>query len=117
MTSDRYFQKVHILEGRELEKKSITLKRFAEKVNGKVLFLVNAVIIFALIYFVAYQVPFHSDDYSYFQQGLSLDAHIKHYVNWSGRFITDYTSAILLNVFKRPIYMAINSLALIVVTM
>jgi hypothetical protein len=105
------------LEGRELEKKSITLKGFAEKVNGKVLFLVNAVIIFALIYFVAYQVPFHSDDYSYFQQGLSLDAHIKHYVNWSGRFITDYTSAILLNVFKRPIYMAINSLALIVVTM
>ncbi|SEI97937.1 hypothetical protein SAMN05216514_10747 [Kandleria vitulina] len=100
-----------------MEKKRFTLKGFTGKVNRKVLFLVNAVIAFALVYFVAYQVPLLSDDYSYFLKGLSLHAHIDHYLNWSGRFITDYTSSFLLNVFKSPIYMALNSLVLIVVIM
>ena len=99
-----------------MKKKSITLEKLSEKRDGKVLFIVNAVMVYALIYYVAYQVPFHSDDYSYYQMGLSLDAHIKHYIGWSGRFITDYTASFLLNCFKKPIYMAVNSFVLLVVT-
>ena len=35
------------------------------KINEKWLFIINALIIYILIYFVAYQVPMHSDDYTY----------------------------------------------------
>lgn len=80
-----------------------------------VLFILSAAVIFVLVYRVARNVPFHSDDYSYFMQGLSLEAHIKHYMGWSGRFITDYTSSILLNLFEKPVYMAINSFVLVIV--
>ncbi|MCR5293860.1 MAG: DUF6056 family protein [Lachnospiraceae bacterium] len=86
-----------------------------EKVLQVVLFILGAAVIYVLVYHVARKVPFHSDDYSYFMQGLSLEAHIKHYMGWSGRFITDYTSSILLNLFDKPVYMAINSFVLMIV--
>lgn len=70
---------------------------------------------FVLVYICALMVPFHSDDYSYFLQGLSVKNRIEHYFNWSGRLITDFTSSYLLNLFSHPIYMAINTLVLIVV--
>ena len=57
--------------------------------NYFLLFAISAVIIYALIYIPAYYIPIHSDDYSYFLQGLSFKAHFQHYMNWSGRFITD----------------------------
>ena len=83
--------------------------------RGKIVFCVNAAVIYALIYFVAYQVPIHSDDYSYYQLGLSLKSHIEHYLGWSGRFITDYISSLLLNLLTRPVYMAVNSFVLLTV--
>ena len=71
--------------------------------------------IFALIYYPAFYIPFHSDDYSYFLKGTSFKAHLEHYLGWSGRFIADYISSVMLNYFSKPIYMAINSFALIIV--
>ena len=87
----------------------MTMDKKLGKINEKWLFIINALIIYILIYFVAYQVPMHSDDYTYLIKGLSLQSHIDHYLTWSGRVITDYTASILLNVFSRPVYMAINS--------
>ena len=77
--------------------------------------IISCILIYITIYMVALQVPMHADDYDYYHIGLSLKSHIKHYLNWSGRFIVDYTSSILLNCFNRPIYMAINSLVLLIV--
>lgn len=74
-------------------------------------YILSTVLVFILIYFPSYYIPVHSDDYMYFLKGLSLEAHLRHYLNWSGRFITDYISSLLLNLFSKPIYMAINSLA------
>ena len=93
--------------------KMISLKRNTRDSNLLV-FIINVVIIFFLIYCVAFQVPVHSDDYSYYLYGLSLRTHVNHYLNWSGRFIVDYVSSFLLNSFPRPIYMAINSMVLII---
>ena len=36
--------------------------------------------IFALIYYPAFYIPFHSDDYSYFLKGTSFKAHLEHYL-------------------------------------
>ena len=80
-----------------------------------IIYLISCVIIYALICYPAIFIPFHSDDYSYFLNGLSLETHINHYLNWSGRFITDYTSSIMLNLFNKSTYMAINSAVLLIV--
>ena len=71
--------------------------------------MLSFVTIFLMIYYPAYHIPFHSDDYAYFLKGNSWSVHITSYMSWSGRFITDYISTILLNLFSKPLYMAINS--------
>lgn len=81
--------------------------------NRWYLFYLSALIIFILVYSVALNIPFHSDDYHYFLQGLSIENRINHYLNWSGRLITDFTSSYLLNLFSYPVYTAINSLVLL----
>lgn len=83
--------------------------------TSRLLFIASAVLIYILIYYVSYHVPLHSDDCRYYLMGLSPAEHLKHYMKWSGRFVTDYTSSILLNLFSRPVYMAINSLVFLVI--
>lgn len=80
-----------------------------------ILFSFSAVAIFFIVYLPALNIPFHSDDYSYFLQGISWEVRLKHYMNWSGRLITDFTSSSLLNLFSKPIYTAINSLVMVVI--
>ena len=65
---------------------------------------------FLLIYFIGYHVPVHSDDYSYLMRGFSFKSQIDQYLNWNGRFLVNYTASIVLNLFKRWVYMAINAL-------
>lgn len=91
-------------------------KKKPEIFNAGTLFVLTAIAIYILIYLVSYQVPMHSDDYAYYLKGMTLSKHISHYLNWSGRFIADYTSSILMNLFSRPVYMAINSLAFLAVS-
>ena len=81
-----------------------------------ILFVLTAIVIFVLIDRAAMQVPMHSDDYGYYLKGITPSSHITHYLKWSGRFIADYTSSILLNLFSRPVYMALNSLAFLAVS-
>ena len=91
--------------------------KLTKPARGQLLYIFNASIIYILVLVVALNVPFQSDDYSYVQMGLSWEAHVKHYLDWSGRFITDYLSSLLLNLFSRPVYMAINTVVFLVVIM
>lgn len=77
-------------------------------------YVISVFFIILLIYIPAFHIPFHSDDYHYFLQGLSIENRWHHYVNWSGRLITDFTSSYMLNLFPKFIYMAINSLVLLI---
>lgn len=85
------------------------------KNTNLLLFIISSIIIYFLIYIPALNIPFHSDDYSYFLQGTSWEARLKHYMDWSGRLITDFTSSYLLNLFTKPVYTAINSFVLLLI--
>ncbi|MEM0404009.1 hypothetical protein J4V89_19060 [Escherichia coli] len=65
-----------------------------------------------IVYFAGINVPMHSDDYSYLLLGTDLDAHIHHYLSWSGRFVADYVSGFLLGQLNYYAYTFLNSLAL-----
>lgn len=78
------------------------------------IFSLSSFVIFMLIIGPSLKIPLHSDDYSYFLQGISLEAKYKHYMEWSGRVITDFISSFLLTQFSRGVYSAINSLAFLV---
>lgn len=89
--------------------------RFLKNITTKYgALIISAMAIYILIYSVALNIPFHSDDYGYFSQGLSLENRINHYLSWSGRLITDFTSSYLLNLFSFTVYSAINSLVFVV---
>lgn len=63
----------------------------------QILYYSPIIIGFFLIAYIAYLSPMQSDDFSYYNLGLSLEKHINHYLSWSGRFIADYTSVLLLH--------------------
>lgn len=79
-----------------------------------ILFIISSFMIFILIYLIAFFVPVHSDDYGYLMKGFSLKPQIAQYLKWNGRFLVNYTASIVLNLFKRWVYMAINSFFLLV---
>ena len=82
-------------------------------------YLFSCFAIFALIYYPAFFIPFHSDDYSYFMRGLSLQKHIDWYIGTSGigngRFIVNYLCSTMVVLFSKPVYIAINSLTFLIV--
>ncbi|MEY0664648.1 DUF6056 family protein [Providencia rettgeri] len=57
------------------------------------LLLIPFISVFAIEYFT----PVHADDYNYFKMGNSLSNHVHHYLTWSGRFVSDYFSTLLLS--------------------
>ncbi|MEX9215476.1 DUF6056 family protein [Providencia rettgeri] len=52
---------------------------------------------FILIFIVEYLTPMQSDDFVYYIKGNSLPVHLDHYFSWSGRFVSDYFSTLILN--------------------
>ncbi|MGG4609004.1 DUF6056 family protein [Providencia sp. Me31A] len=52
---------------------------------------------FILIFIVEYLTPMQSDDFVYYIKGNSLAVHLDHYFSWSGRFVSDYFSTLILN--------------------
>lgn len=58
--------------------------------------IILCLIMFSFFYYVTRYTPFHSDDFAYALVGLEFEPHLKHYLNWSGRFIADYISPLLL---------------------
>ena len=73
------------------------------------------IIAFALVYAIAVYTPLHSDDFSYALLSLDIKSHVAHYMSWSGRFIADYISNILLHINDFYLRSAINSLLIIVI--
>lgn len=53
-------------------------------------------IAFFAVFVLEWFTPIHSDDYRYALLGVSFDAHLNHYLTWSGRVVADYVSALLL---------------------
>ena len=51
------------------------------------------VTIFVLVFVITFLTPMHSDDYAYYNLGFSLEGHLAHYINWSGRILADFISA------------------------
>lgn len=87
---------------------------FCEKINNmiikkNIIKISSIIIVFILILIPSLHIPMHSDDYVYTLMGNGFSGHIGLYLNWSGRFITDYISTILLslNYYVREI---INSI-------
>ncbi|WP_313374660.1 DUF6056 family protein [Chishuiella sp.] len=76
--------------------------------NNK-LFILNALIIYIIILIPSLNTPFQSDDYSYFLKGISWENSISHYMGWSGRLITDFTSSFLLKYLPYIIYESLNA--------
>lgn len=69
-------------------------------------------IIFALVFPVAYFTPMHSDDFRYYLTGISPDAHFHHYMTWSGRVVADYVSTLILYSGSHFVASALNAIGI-----
>lgn len=78
--------------------------------HTKIINLMLFVIMYFLFFYITIFTPFHSDDYSYYLKGLSFETHISHYLNWSGRFVADYLSSLLLATKSQLLTAMIRSL-------
>ncbi|MBG6243263.1 MAG: hypothetical protein EKE20_16285 [Candidatus Symbiopectobacterium sp. Dall1.0] len=59
---------------------------------------------FIAIFAIEWYTPIHSDDYRYYLLGISPEAHFHHYITWSGRFVADYASSLILSTQSQFIY-------------
>ncbi len=66
--------------------------------------IVIVLLAFIAIFTIKWFTPFHSDDYRYYLLGLSPAAHFHHYMSWSGRFVADYISSLILSTQSQFIY-------------
>ena len=57
--------------------------------------LIIMAIIYALIAYISYYTPMHSDDFPYSVIGLEPSRHFNHYMTWSGRVVADYVSTLI----------------------
>lgn len=72
------------------------------------------IVAFFAVFVLEWYTPIHSDDYRYYLLGLSFDAHLQHYMNWSGRIVADYASAFLLATESRFVISSMTAGAVIV---
>ncbi|AIU73250.1 hypothetical protein AT03_13170 [Hafnia alvei FB1] len=74
------------------------------------LLIVVMAAIYALISYIGYYTPMHSDDFPYSTIGLGLERHLNHYMTWSGRVVADYVSAFILMTNNHLLIALLNSL-------
>ncbi|MBO2879766.1 hypothetical protein J5H52_20355, partial [Providencia rettgeri] len=81
---------------------------------------ISVLIVFSLIFLVEYYTPMHSDDYVYYIKGNSLSAHVSHYLSWSGRFVSDYFSTLVLtsdsNILKNSMIAFVLTMMIFLIT-
>ncbi|MBQ0528494.1 DUF6056 family protein [Providencia rettgeri] len=67
--------------------------------NNRIFNLSNLIILipFIFIFIIEYLTPMQSDDFVYYIKGNSIAVHLNHYFSWSGRFVSDYFSTLLLS--------------------
>lgn len=51
---------------------------------------------FIMVWAISYLSPMQSDDYAFYNLGFSIDKHVAMYMGWSGRYIVDYISPLIL---------------------
>ena len=81
----------------------------SNKINVRLLL----VILFCFTFTIAYYTPMQSDDYRYLSIGTDFDAHLHHYLTWSGRVVADYVSTLLLALNNHTLAAGVNSLCLL----
>lgn len=64
------------------------------KIDYRYIFIFVA---FLLVLVIQYLSPMQSDDFAFYQKGISLQSSINLYYSWSGRLISDFISSFLLN--------------------
>ncbi len=79
----------------------------------KIVSWVTVFVAFMSIFIVEWYTPLHSDDYKYAMLGNTFDAHIHHYLTWSGRVVADYASTLLLASESRFIISAMTGLLVV----
>ncbi|HDD1006534.1 TPA: hypothetical protein O9839_001360, partial [Escherichia coli] len=78
------------------------------KLNKYIYFFVCATFL-AVVYTLNYYTPLQSDDYGYAIIGFNFDAHLHHYLTWSGRIVADFISPTLLLVNNKIVIAAIQT--------
>ncbi|CDL84087.1 DUF6056 family protein [Xenorhabdus szentirmaii] len=84
--------------------------------NTKKIYLLIMILMASMVFYISYLTPLQSDDYSYLLKGLNLQTHINHYLYWSGRFVSDYISSLLLVLNNNIIKSIIIAIALVSMT-
>lgn len=51
---------------------------------------------FMMVWAISYLSPMQSDDYAFYNLGFNTDKHVEMYMGWSGRYIIDYISPLIL---------------------
>ena len=77
------------------------------------IFILNAVLLYLVILVPALHTPMQSDDFAYFLKGITFESTYNHYMLWSGRLVTDFTSSLLLRYLPYTAYEMINAMALL----
>ncbi len=85
--------------------------------SHKKIYLLITAIAFILVGYMSYLAPMQSDDYSYLLKGLDLQAHVNHYLSWSGRFISDYISSAILILTNSLTKAALTSVAFVSISL
>lgn len=75
--------------------------------------LLSTLFCFALVLRIELWTPMHSDDYTYTLKGISFDATLNHYMNWSGRFVADFLSSAVLGVNNHTFSTTFNAFAFV----
>ena len=73
--------------------------------------LFAALLCLALILRIELWTPMQSDDYTYTLKGISFEATLNHYMNWSGRFVADFLSSAVLGVNNHTFSATFNAFA------
>lgn len=74
--------------------------------------------IFLLFFNIAIYTPMNSDDYHFFTMGNSFLTHYHFYLTWSGRFVTDYISTLLLSsqsIYLKALFTSLSATILVFV--
>ncbi|EAV3219142.1 hypothetical protein SFD76_001601 [Salmonella enterica] len=85
------------------------------QISNKYIYFSVCVIFFSVIYVLNYYTPLQSDDYGYAILGYNLEAHLHHYLTWSGRIVADFISPTLLLINNKFLIAAIQTLGVLLV--
>lgn len=85
------------------------------QMSNKYIYFSVCAIFLSVIYVLNYYTPLQSDDYGYAILGFNLEAHLHHYLTWSGRVVADFISPALLQINNKFLIAAIQTFGVLLV--